>query len=494
MLLWVVLLGAGCAVSKNFNPATKYAPEVLQQDYGVFKNLLEQEHPGLYWYTSKDSMDFYFAEGRSRLADSLTESSFRTVLSYVISKIRCGHTSVFPSKQWNRASDSLRLRPFPLLLKIWPDTAVITANLNRRDSLVTRGALLLSVEGVPIQQIVDSLFQYLPADGYNLSHKYQTLSNRGMFGAVYTAVYGNKRRYRVTYQDTLGTVHVGSVSLAPRDTSRKAPPPLITVTVSRHKRKRAELQGTRSLYFDSSLSLATMDLNSFTKDARLRHFFKRSFKKLQHHGTQNLIIDLRGNGGGSVSNSNLLTRYISPTRFKIADSLYTISRKSRLARYQQNRVWTRLFMHAVTRRSRDGRYHFRYYEGKEFRPKNRFHFNGDVYILSGGNTFSASTLFIQAVRAQDNVIVVGEETGGGAYGNNAWVIPDVTLPHTKVRFRLPLFRLVIDKDAVKGHGVMPEVPAGPTVPAIRSNADFKTEKVRELIRRKGATTVAKPLD
>jgi C-terminal processing protease CtpA/Prc len=138
----------------------------------------------------------------------------------------------------------------------------------------------------------------------------------------------------------------------------------------------------------------------------------------------------------------------------------------------------------MTRRKSDGMYHFRFYEKKHFRPKRRYHYDGHVYVLTGGNTFSASTLFLQAVRGQDNVTVVGEETGGGAYGNNAWLIPDVTLPNTGVRFRLPLFRLVIDRTAVKGQGVLPDVPALPTVNAIRRNADFKTEKVLELIRQK----------
>ena len=82
------------------------------------------------------------------------------------------------------------------------------------------------------------------------------------------------------------------------------------------------------------------------------------------------------------------------------------------------------------------------------------------------------------------MIVVGEETGGGAYGNSAWLIPDVTLPNTGVRYRLPLFRLVIDKEEKKGNGVQPEVLALPTVEAIRRNEDYKMEKVRELIRQK----------
>jgi hypothetical protein len=51
-----------------------------------------------------------------------------------------------------------------------------------------------------------------------------------------------------------------------------------------------------------------------------------------------------------------------------------------------------------------------------------------------------------------------------------------------VRFRLPLFRLVIDKEAPKGTGILPEVEARPTVNDIRRSADFKMEKVIELIK------------
>ena len=75
-------------------------------------------------------------------------------------------------------------------------------------------------------------------------------------------------------------------------------------------------------------------------------------------------------------------------------------------------------------------------------PVKKNHFDGHLYVLTGGNTFSAATLFAKTVRDQENVTIVGEETGGGAYGNTAWLIPEVVLPRTKVRFRLPLFRLL----------------------------------------------------
>ena len=138
----------------------------------------------------------------------------------------------------------------------------------------------------------------------------------------------------------------------------------------------------------------------------------------------------------------------------------------------------------LTRKRNDGNYHFGYFERHYFKPKKRNHYDGKAYIVTGGNSFSATTLFASALKNQENVTIVGEETGGGAYGNSAWLIPDASLPETGVRFRLPLFRLVIDKNAVKdGRGVQPEVPSLPTVDAIRRNVDYKLEKVMELIKK-----------
>ena len=60
-----------------------------------------------------------------------------------------------------------------------------------------------------------------------------------------------------------------------------------------------------------------------------------------------------------------------------------------------------------TRRKPDGYYHFRYFEKHWFKPKKKNHFDGKVYILTGGNSFSATTLFASSLRKQENVIVLG---------------------------------------------------------------------------------------
>ena len=63
------------------------------------------------------------------------------------------------------------------------------------------------------------------------------------------------------------------------------------------------------------------------------------------------------------------------------------------------------------------------------------------------------------------------------------------LPNTGLRFRLPRFRMVINKDRIKnGRGIIPDVWALPSSDAIRDGVDFKAMKVRELIAQQDALT------
>ena len=61
ILLCLLIALTGCGVSKStFSPVKKYSPQQLERDYSLYQDILEQHHPSLYWYTSKDSMDFLF--------------------------------------------------------------------------------------------------------------------------------------------------------------------------------------------------------------------------------------------------------------------------------------------------------------------------------------------------------------------------------------------------------------------------------------------------
>ncbi|HEU0064560.1 MAG TPA: peptidase S41, partial [Flavisolibacter sp.] len=94
LILSLLLFACSCTVSKNsvhgYTPYKKYSTKEIQQDYHLFRSILEESHPSLYWYTSKDSVDYYFNWGERQLTDSMREYQFRSILSYVLAKIKCG--------------------------------------------------------------------------------------------------------------------------------------------------------------------------------------------------------------------------------------------------------------------------------------------------------------------------------------------------------------------------------------------------------------------
>jgi hypothetical protein len=495
------------ASNKGFRPDHKYSPGELRKDYRVFRGTLEAWHPSLYWYTTRDSMDHYFDEGYAALKDSMTEPQFRKVLSYVIAQVHCGHTSVSASKDYVRYLDTTRLRQFPLILKFWEDTMVVTNNLNRHDTVLKRGTVICSINGRTARELTDTIFPYIVTDGYNLTGKYQYLSSGFHFSSWYKDIFGYDSGYAIRYLDTAGRVRETYVPIYdPRaDTLRgslgrvlmpgtEQPKPgqrRRTRPPKHHIRKSRELLFTRDLRLDSASHSAFLTLNTFERGYRLRRFFRTTFRTLREKQVKNLVIDVRTNGGGDAGISTLLTRYLINRKFKTADSLYTIRWHSPYDRYIQHGLVYDMLTFFTSRRRSDGFYHYGKLERHYYSPMKEDHFDGSVYILTGGYSFSATCLFAGALKGQSNITLVGEETGGGYYGNTAWMIPDVTLPVTRVRFRLPRYRLVVDRQRVKdGRGILPDVPALPSVEALSKGLDFKTAKAKELIRMKSVDSGA----
>ncbi len=474
----MVILFCSCAASRNWKPEQKYSPDQLKKDFTVFRNVLEEVHPSLYWFSPKDSIDHYFDLTYNRLKDSMTERQFRNHLNYMTNKFHCGHTSTYYSKKYTKYLRKSKLPVFPFSMKIWEDTALVTATLLKETGGIFRGAQITAINGVSMKSILDTILQHTNLDGYAKTGQYQFLSNRGNFGSMYNNLFGLTDTLAFEYLDQYGARKLERlpVFVAKEDTTKRKDSAL-------KERAPRYLDPEKSLQIDTTLSSAYMSLNSFNRSEGLTRFFRKSFRMIRKEGIQNLVVDLRANGGGDAGLSTLLTRYVIDKPFRVADSLYAVKRSSRNRKYIQHQWAYWLFSCIVTHRKEDGKYHLGLYERHVFKPKKRLHFKGQVFILTGGNTFSAATLFAQKLKGQNNVTIIGEETGGGAYGNTAWMIPEVKLPNTGLRFRLPKFRLVMDASKVEeGRGVMPDVFAAPSVIDVRNGVDVKLKKVREMVK------------
>jgi hypothetical protein len=489
VLAGIFLLGfsGGAMAQKSFTSLPKIAPEPLREDLILLKKILEANHPSLYWYTPKDSMDAYFENALNSITDSLDEVQFKNKLAYVISKIRCGHTTVRFSKSYSKKAIRYRYPLFPLYLKAWDDSLVVISSMMPRDPIFKRGTIITGINGMTNRHLLDTLFQYMSTDGYSDNYKNLVLS--GNFPAWYKTILGVDSSYQISYIDSMGkeamtTIRNFSPAMA-LDTSKRIRPEILfnVVKPSRRQLRKAGLLAERSMVIDTPSSTAIIRLSTFT-GGRLRGFFRRSFRTLQKQKVQNLVIDLRDNGGGKVRNSILLAKYLSDHPFKVGDSVVAISRKFKYGRYIKPSWIYWLAMNFGAHKLDDGLIHLTYYETKEFEPAKKDHFNGNVYLLQGGLSFSATTMFLSYLKGQPNVKLVGEETGGGYYGNSAMHIPTIKLPNTGLQVSLPMYRLVMDANRPKGHGIMPDIEIDPSSQAIKKGVDLKMLKIRELIQQK----------
>ena len=485
----IVLFLYSCATTKNYNPQKKYSVQQLQQDYSLLRNILEKKHPSLYWYTPKDSMKIYFESYYSIIKDSMTEQQFGwKIIAPLTDKIHCGHTSFSRSKAYNNWAIDKKFPSFPLLLKCWNDTMAITNNLNRKDSVLKRGTLITSINSIKNEELTKIMFGYMTEDGYANNVNYLRLSNN--FPYYHRNIFGVSKTYAVTYLDSAGKERLINIPVFDlgTDSSKKSKDSIVVKKVKPDKKKSRikRLLDLRSLAVDTANNTAIITLNTFS-DGGLRKFYRQTFGYIKRAGIDNVVLDIRSNGGGRIRLSTLLTKYVSRVNFKVADTAFAVTKTLRpYSKYIKQSFINNLGLFFLTKKNKDGLFHFGHWERKVNKPKTTNHYGGNLYVLINGSTFSAAALFSNAVKGQPGVVLVGEETGGGWHGNNGILIPDIVLPNTHIKVRLPLFRLVQYHHVPKnGRGISPDIYIGTNYDALLKGVDYKMQVVMEMIRKRG---------
>jgi hypothetical protein len=481
LAILAVFFCSSCS-DKLYTPLKKYSPAQLQGDLDLMRTVMEKFHPSLYWYTSKDSMDIIFDHYRRAIRDSMNEQQFGfSILAPITTSIRCGHTSFNYSRKYNEFMQGIRLPSFPLYLKIWGDTMIVTGNLNRKDSVLKRGTQINSIDGRTASDLTQIMFKFLPVDGYAENMNYLRISSA--FPYYHRNIFGINKSYRIGYTDSAGSGYTTVPVFDPYGDSTKKEPRDFPREKKPKPAKKDRIEDGRSLTFDTAHDAAIMVLSTFDEGFHLPHFFRKSFRDIRKSKTNNLVIDLRNNGGGRVNHYTRLARYIRSTTFKVADTAFALRKGfGKYRKYFKNSFINSMALGVFTSKKKDNYYHFNYWENHQFKPKEKNFFHGNVYVLINGPTFSASTLFAHTVKGQENIRLIGEEAGGGNYGNNGLMIPNIVLPNTGMRIRLPLFRLVqYNHDVKDGRGVMPDIYIPPTADAVRKSIDRKMQITLEMM-------------
>jgi C-terminal processing protease CtpA/Prc len=197
-----------------------------------------------------------------------------------------------------------------------------------------------------------------------------------------------------------------------------------------------------SLRFLKDPQVAEIRLRYFV-GGNFRPWVENTFKTLREKGTETLIIDLRGNGGGDDMYGAMLVSYLTDKPFRYFDriNVNTITPsfkehtdlkldEKQLARFREGAAPNPAGGFFLTPKM---------HPGLAEQAPGKHPFLGKVFVLTDGGTFSTAADFCAVVHHLKRATFVGEETEGGYYGNNSGMMPTLTLPNSKVKVRLPLY-------------------------------------------------------
>jgi C-terminal processing protease CtpA/Prc len=104
------------------------------------------------------------------------------------------------------------------------------------------------------------------------------------------------------------------------------------------------------------------------------------------------------------------------------------------------------------------------------------HYNGKMYVLINGNSFSASSLISTHLKANNRAIFVGEETGGAYNGTVAGIFKNYQLPNTKIKVRMGLMQIEApQKQSPDGYGIKPDITILPKLTDRQLNIDTELD-------------------
>jgi hypothetical protein len=474
-ILIIISLMAIChCIKAQIHPAYNinrvYTTDELQKDFYYIRTILERTHPSLYRYTPKDSINYYFAQTAARLNHPMTEPEFWRILQTMVVRIKSGHTEVQPSigySSWLYAQEQTRL-PFGVIIK---DNRLFVFDVHEKGGLYHTGDEIININGEPAAKVLTDLRGIISADGYNVSYKDLRLQGQG-FLFNYTLVHpGNASYSNMTF------VHDGV----------KKTVDVQLEFVNKYKKVKQDtvapqLIVNRDFDFYKTKTMPLTELlliHNFTyKDYGKLH--SELSAQLEKDSIKNLIIDVRNNGGGTNIHCVDLLKYL------VAQPYMVIYKKESIVR--QDTYLRDLDVYKASQATADldrllGDINNVGIISKGTAYKSQSHiFAGKVYLLTNAGSFSAAALFAVTLKLLGNCTVIGSETGGGLAGCDGGEIPIISLPNTKLRFRMPLyFAHSVATAADKGHGLLPDITVDELPGTIGTRYDKAMQKVQELI-------------
>lgn len=452
----------------------KLPPALLREDATVFRNVTLAMHPVIGIYASRAYYEQLFDTYIQSLTDSMTERNFRIRTKLVADELHCGHTEVIYSKKYYKEMSHQRPNVSPYVFIPVSNKVYVFANLDKKaDSTLKKGTEILSINGIGVDSMQRYCRRFISTDGFNRSAKDYFM--RLSFNSLQLSLFGRPDTFTVEYLDGTATRQLKYPAIRP-----KTLPPLPLGPRPDSLFIKYRLAAMKYRFLDNEHKTLMLKLDKFSRK-RTDKAYRKIFRRMRKNHTENLVLDLRNNGGGSLENSYRLLSYLLDTAK--TQTLRTGIKNYPYRQYTSGNIlfkFTRLAFTVIGKKvSRNDTDNFVY--TIRARKKNRF--KKRIFVLINGGSFSASCLVGAYLKDRPNTVFIGEETGGAIEGCNAGITPHYRLPNTRVRIRMPAFRIVHDvSPQITGHGILPDHKIEYGIKDILARKDLELIKVQELLK------------
>ena len=458
------------------------SPAEAREDIQFFRKKMAAWYPGIGYYKPKEIYEKKLDELLADCSQPIHYQLFYQKIGAIRTILQDGHFGIYHRKKY--VPKNAKLLPFQLRAaegKYW-----VLFDLTP-DSSLRRGTEIIAIDDQPIRGIHDLLTNEY-RDGNDGPTEIGSRTRTMLaFAGFYADWFGQRDSVLVCFKtDSAAAIDC-----------RKLPCPTVrardSILVERYPKHALPKPNLTFEMVDSMPKTAVLYVSSFEKIKKRDLFnlgfarkLKRDFREAKKNRVENLVIDLRNNGGGSVLNSARLLRYLVPEPFSVFGDGHL--KKRAICPYSFKGgpppfgLLFFFFEHRWDKKS--GGWRDRRHRKPGYKPHKSLIFNGQTWFLTNGASFSAAVSVPSICRSHGIGKIVGEPTGGAFWGDFAARFKTVTLPNSKIRVRIPLKKLdhAVDFSKNKTLLVEPDFPVERTRSDVLLARDFVMPAVMALIK------------
>jgi hypothetical protein len=402
----------------------------LQEDFLQFRQHIEETFPSPYEFTSKEEFDRSFRSQYEKISKPMTLLEFYRLLAPLKGNIGCGHAHLDYPAEYRK---NVQTQKFPLILTFLENRCYVRKDLNENSTLPLFSEIL-SINGIGIENVINILKSEISADGNNNCFKAAALES--CFQYYYANHFGTPEIFRFEYRKQ-GSGDIAEVAIPAI--------PCSGINYSNKEAKDLDIQ----VFPEKRTALLTIDSFSYygEKNPVFFSFVDKAFSRIREENIENVILDLRGNGGGDPFCASYLWAYLEREPQPYFSEPYG-----------------------------------KYAELSEPIIKADNHFGGELYVLIDGGNFSTTGHFCSLLRYHGVGIFIGTESGS-TYTCNA-AVRVFPLKNTKIGLKIATGSFAAAVEGFpKDRGIIPDHNVKTHIEDLKAGKDLVLDFTLNLIAR-----------